>query len=419
MADEQTMSDLVDFLAKIRSIQSVMVLVSTGQAGKEEKEAEYQELCRDLKNHFSAHSLTNPNHFSSLKDFYGYYRSRLPTYQERRDFIGEMYGGIEHSIESALKKGGRVYIGRKNMQIPAETPKILFLAANPKNAVKLRLDEEAREIDQKIMLAQKKDHLELVNKGAVRIDDLLLYLNQERPTVVHFCGHGTDEGKIVLEDNLGNAVPVPPQALAKVFEVLKDKIRCVVLNACFSSEQAQAISRHIDCVVGMSSSITDKAAIVFSSAFYLAIASEKSLKEAFDQGIAALMLWGIPEEHAPQLLSRDGVNPSGIFLLTHPTGEDEKSLLLNRIKEDLELIKKDLVLDLKDEAFQRHEFLVDVFENLQKDLVREVNTTTFRAIQETYVKISQLRFLSNLQDFNRRSYKEAIEAIDRTLKMLE
>jgi hypothetical protein len=313
-------NDLTDFLGKIRNIQSLMVLVSTGRVDRREVEVQYQELRKNLKRYFLEFKISDPNSFSSLEEFYGYYRANLPSYAERRKFISDLYKEIESSIESALKKGGKIELTHKYTQI-SETSKILFLAANPKDAVKLRLDEEVREIEHKILLAQKKDQLTLVNKGAVRISDLQFYFNQERPTIVHFCGHGTGEGRIILEDNVGNARPVPPEALARVFEVLKDNIRCVVLNACFSSEQARAISEHIDCVVGMSSSISDEAAIAFASAFYLAIASERSIKEAFDQGINELMLWEIPEEHIPQLLIRKGVDPSTVFLL-EPTPEN-------------------------------------------------------------------------------------------------
>jgi hypothetical protein len=193
--------------------------------------------------------------------------------------------------------------------------KILFLAANPKDTVSLRLDEEFREIENRILVAQKKEQFILVKKGAVRVSDLQLYLNQERPTIVHFSGHGTSEGKLMVEDNNGEARTIPSKALARVFKVLKDNVRCVVLNACFSLEQAHAINQNIDCVIGMSSSISDKAAIAFAYAFYLGLASERSIKNAFDQGITELMLWGIPEDHIPQLLCRDKIDPSSIFLL--------------------------------------------------------------------------------------------------------
>ncbi len=200
-------------------------------------------------------------------------------------------------------------------ELPVQSPKILFLAASPKKVARLRLDEEAREIEHKILLAQKKDKLILVNKGAVRVQDLQFYLLQEKPTIVHFSSHGSREGRIVLEDSAGKAKEIPKEALARVFKVLKDNVRCVVLNACFSAEQAEAISETIDCVIGMSSSIVDRAAIAFSSAFYLAIASGRSVKGAFDQGVSELMLQNIPGEDIPKLISRSGTDASTIFIV--------------------------------------------------------------------------------------------------------
>lgn len=235
---------------------------------------------------------------------------RLNTGITKRGFLEDLLNELNREFEPILSE----IEDHKSLKM-LERPKILFLAANPEGTVRLRLDQEVRDIENKILLAQKKDQFILVNKSAVRIGDLQFHLNQEKPTIVHFSGHGTNEGRIILEDNLGSAKTVPPAALARVFEILKDNIRCVVLNACFSSEQARAISQHIDCVVGMSSSISDEAAIAFASAFYLAIASERSIKNAFDQGINEVMLWEIPEEHIPQLLVRDNVDPSKIFLL--------------------------------------------------------------------------------------------------------
>ena len=53
--------------------------------------------------------------------------------------------------------------------------------------------------------------------------------------------------------------------------MLRDNIRCVVLNACYSEAQAQAIAEAIDCVVGMTSAVGDDAAIEFATAFYRAL----------------------------------------------------------------------------------------------------------------------------------------------------
>ena len=97
-------------------------------------------------------------------------------------------------------------------------------------------------------------------------------LLRHQPHIVHFSGHGSSLGEIFLEDDAGLSQPVSPRALSTTFGLLKDNIRCVVLNACFSRIQAEAIAQHIECVVGMSQAIGDRAAISFAAAFYQAVA---------------------------------------------------------------------------------------------------------------------------------------------------
>jgi hypothetical protein len=41
----------------------------------------------------------------------------------------------------------------------------------------------------------------------------------------------------------------------------------------------------------------------------------RSIKDAFEQGVNELMLWEIPEENIPQLLSRDDIDPSNVFIM--------------------------------------------------------------------------------------------------------
>ena len=116
--------------------------------------------------------------------------------------------------------------------------KILFLAANPQGTGQLSLDEESRQIDQKIRASDHRDVLEFIPKFAVRPDDLLQYLNQEQPEVVHFSGHGSPTDEIILLDARGEPKRVSKAAIKQLFMALKDNVRVVVLNACFSRPQA-------------------------------------------------------------------------------------------------------------------------------------------------------------------------------------
>jgi hypothetical protein len=194
--------------------------------------------------------------------------------------------------------------------------KVLFLAANPAGTSPLGLDEEVREIEAKIRASEYRDALELITKWAVRPDDLLQALNQHKPHVVHFSGHGSPAEEIILLDHNRNPRPVGKEALVSLLRSLeRDNVRVVVLNACYSRPQAEAIAQVIDCAVGMNKAIGDRAAITFAASFYRALGFGRSVQEAFAQGKVILQLEGIPEEKTPELLARPGVDLSGLVLI--------------------------------------------------------------------------------------------------------
>lgn len=193
--------------------------------------------------------------------------------------------------------------------------KVLFIAANPIGTASLALDEEIREIMIKIRASDYRDDMLLIPCWAARPTDLLQALNEHKPHIVHFSGHGSDAEEIILMDDNGNPMPVSKEALEFLFRTLKDNVKVVVLNACYSRPQAEALSQIIGCAIGMNTEIGDVAGITFAAAFYLAIGFGRSLQEAFDQGKAALMLQGIPEDKTPELLTKTGVDPSRINLI--------------------------------------------------------------------------------------------------------
>ncbi len=195
--------------------------------------------------------------------------------------------------------------------------KALFLAANPASTNRLAIDEEMRAIEQKVRAAEHRDVLIFQSAWAVRPDDVLQLLNQHRPHIVHFSGHGSHAGLSLAGDD-GRDRLVTARALTALFATLRDNIRLVFLNACYSREQALALIASIDCVIGMKDSIRDDAATVFASSFYRAIGFGRSIQEAFDQGRTALLLEGIPEEDTPELLIKDGIDPNEIVLIGHP-----------------------------------------------------------------------------------------------------
>jgi tetratricopeptide (TPR) repeat protein len=179
----------------------------------------------------------------------------------------------------------------------------------------LRIDREVRRIEEKLRASPNRSSIQLITRLAVRVDDLRQALLEVQPEVVHFSGHGTDEHEILLEEDSGAAHPVSKEALAGLFGVLKDRIRVVVLNACYSRAQAEALAEHIDFTIGMREELPDDAAIELAATFYEAIGFGRSVQTAFDIGVNSLKLKGIPGADVPELIVRKGVNPSEVSLV--------------------------------------------------------------------------------------------------------
>jgi len=184
--------------------------------------------------------------------------------------------------------------------------KILFLAADPSNESRLRLLQELRDIKEKLRLANERDRFVLESRESVRVGDITQALFDFDPQIVHFSGHGTSAGELYFEDLLGKAQPVQADALANLFELVADKINCVVLNACYSETQAKVIAEHIPFVIGMNQAIGDKAAIAFAVGFYKALAAGKTIEKAYKFGCVEIQLQGIVEHLKPVIYKKSG-----------------------------------------------------------------------------------------------------------------
>ncbi len=185
---------------------------------------------------------------------------------------------------------------------PLTKMKILILAANPKNTPHLRLDQEVRDIEEGLTRAQQRDRFELVQRWAARPRDVRRAILDLNPQIVHFSGHGEGEGGLALEDDQGQAQLVPTAALAGLFELFADQVQCVLLNACYSAVQGQAIAQHIPYVIGMKQAIGDTAAREFAVGFYDALGAGRDMEFAFRYACNSIQMAGLREDLTPVLL---------------------------------------------------------------------------------------------------------------------
>ncbi len=198
---------------------------------------------------------------------------------------------------------------------------ILFLAANPKSMNHLDLDKEIKGIDDALRQTDFRDAFELEQQWAVSVEDLQKYLLRHNPDIVHFSGHGSKTGELYFVNDSGqgqgvrndartldiesletNLNPLEKSALADLFEIFKDSVKCVVLNACYSELQAHAIAQHIPCVVGMSRAIEDPSAITFAKSFYQGLGYGRDVETSFKLGKNQIDLRNLTGKDTPQIL---------------------------------------------------------------------------------------------------------------------
>jgi hypothetical protein len=218
---------------------------------------------------------------------------------------------------------------------------ILFLAANPTGTDPLALGEEARAIQIELERSGYRECFALETRWAAQPLDLLRELRRLKPTVVHFSGHGgpspagtdaTDrrprrnmvtaagssaneaQRGLFFQGPDGRAQVVTARALHETFSAAGSSVKLVVLSACYSDVQAEALRAHVDCVVGMSGSIIDDAARNFAIGFYGGLGEREPIAAAFRQGCAAISLEGLHDSDRPQLRVRDGVDASQLVL---------------------------------------------------------------------------------------------------------
>lgn len=192
--------------------------------------------------------------------------------------------------------------------------RILFLSANPDSTTRLALDEELRAIQVRLRQSGAADRIELCAEWALRGDEIPAALMRHRPQIVHFSGHGSSAGELILSaSKAGELNTVSAETLRRIFEPLAADISCVVLNACYSALQAKALAEILPCVVGMTRKVKDTAAVAFAAGFYEALAFGESVQTAFKLGCTQIELAQEPgQRDVPNLLLRSGTDAAQV-----------------------------------------------------------------------------------------------------------
>ena len=123
----------------------------------------------------------------------------------------------------------------------------------------------------------------------------------------------------MLENTDGSAKLVTKEAITQTIMSSSDKIHLLFFNACFSYEQAKEVIDHVDAAIGMTTSISDKAANAFAAQFYSSLGFGLSVKKAFEQAKGIMMLESPTEANTPALYMKAGVEADKLYIVCPTT----------------------------------------------------------------------------------------------------
>lgn len=201
--------------------------------------------------------------------------------------------------------------------------KLALLTASPASEERIRVDQEAREIREALKRAVVGTDVEVTVWTAATADDVLHALNDDHPDIVHFSGHGSEEGLFFDEpdDVDADGVEYSYSYLGRAFAATDWPPKLVVLNACYSFAGVEDVLSATPAVVAMTESVTDIGAKAFAAKLYAAVGSGQSLQSSFNQ--AKLALDAVTGEgDKAELIVVDGVSVADFRLVTPPAEGD-------------------------------------------------------------------------------------------------
>jgi hypothetical protein len=200
-----------------------------------------------------------------------------------------------------------------------ERLRVLYLTASPDVGNPLRTDAEVNNVLKALRGAKHRDQVELHLRPAATSQDLMDGINDVRPHVIHFSGHGDGQG--LLFDNASLDAPegrqIPFELLTRLLDATDTPPALLVLNACETLAGSDSLLEVTPVVVAMADSVGDMAAGVFATHFYAGIASAQSVGAALRQAQVSMELALLEDAVAPQCVARAGIDVDQ-FILVKP-----------------------------------------------------------------------------------------------------
>jgi hypothetical protein len=192
---------------------------------------------------------------------------------------------------------------------------LLLLAPNAVDTVDPGTADEIRSIYDVIQSARYRDCFQRHLHPALRVSDITKRLLSHNPHVLHISGHAKATEGLVLEDEKSEVAKITCDRLVNLILSSADAhLKLVFFSFCYSEACADAISERVHYAIGVSKEIKADSLMVFSAGFYEALASDRSVQCAFDNGRECLKTQGLEGSEAMVLRVRSGTSAEVPFL---------------------------------------------------------------------------------------------------------
>ena len=195
---------------------------------------------------------------------------------------------------------------------------ILFVAAETDRNKLINIEEDLRCVKNSIATNRQIRVESALNVKPAKIVEAISVLH---PRVLHLDGHGSPGEFYMMGGDRAKSESVPPEALSKLFESVKDELGLVVFDFCSSHFHAEDAVNYVKFAIGTRDSVDVKVARTFVEQFYRSYAHNNSLAQSFSQAQSAVVLeYGSSDFEASEqnklfeLFSCKGNDPSMNFL---------------------------------------------------------------------------------------------------------
>lgn len=158
---------------------------------------------------------------------------------------------------------------------------ILALFSNPANSTRIRVDREDKVLAE---LSKRFDGQVTIDRvHATEVADIHEYLWDKHYNVIHFSGHGSEEG-LLLDMNgasSGGELVNADRMYSLIALAEKSPTLCIFLS-CYSSNHIDDLSKSAPFVISSEGALDDRSAIAFTAGFYERYLNGSSISTSFE-----------------------------------------------------------------------------------------------------------------------------------------